>query len=134
MPNRIIVHSDEACGEGEKGFTQLSRIIQKQIRNGDISDAKKQLETCKKARLESAYHHGGMDERHIPPYNLVDYLLICIIEIDKTTGFAEDYKGGKTHVTYKEPPMSFILMLDFPKGSRVFTITANGYDFEDRLK
>ena len=123
----IKVHDKDACGEN---FNELAKDLTKMIQEKKIKDASDRLEQCKKSRLNAAVHHGEMNDRHTPVYNLIEYVQTCIVKVNKTIKFAEAY-GGKTTVTYNEKPMKFIIELSVKGGTRVYTIKAKGYDFKD---
>jgi hypothetical protein len=125
--NAVKVHDSEACGET---FDDLAKDITKLIQEKKIKEVEKRLEKCKEARLNAAVHHGEMDTRHTPVYNLIDYLQTCILKINKTIKFAEVY-GGKTTITFINKPHTFMLELSVKGGKRVYTIKAKGYDFID---
>ena len=123
----LKVHDKDACGEN---FDELAKDLTKFIQEKKIKHASDRLEQCKKSRLDAAVHHGEMDTRHTPVYNLIDYLQTCILKINKTIKFAEVY-GGKTTITFINKPHTFMLELSVKGGKRVYTIKAKGYDFID---
>jgi len=121
------VHDKDACGET---FDELATDLTKFLQKKHITGATDRLEQCKKSRLDAAVHHGEMNKRHTPVYNLIEYLETCIIKINKTIKFAEAY-GGKTTVTFINKPHTFIIELSVKGGKRIYTIKARGYDFKD---
>jgi hypothetical protein len=124
----MSVHDDDVCGED---FSDLAKSLTSSIREKKLVAAMAQLQRCKEARLDAAVHHGNMNDAHIIPYNLIQQLQYCLVEINKTIKFAEVYKGGRTTISFYMTPMRFTVSLSVKKGTRVYTVKSSDYDYVD---